>query len=161
MTIPRHLLRLCLEDKIGHSSCFDLQRQFGLECEVSPLLTVLKIVLPILSLMKCWMVTTANSLIQRSRAIAYASDHGQNAPLEKPHLPRKAHPSTPTRMDSTKVQVVKPSGGMGTLDTSDEMTVKQVLREVADGGWVVLKGCTRATAGCAKKDIVHHKVRPL
>ena len=64
-------------------------------------------------------------------------------------------------MDSTKVQLVKPSGGMGTLNTSDEMTVKQVLREVADGGWVVLKGCTRATAGCAKKDIVHHKVRPL
>lgn len=49
---------------------------------------------------------------------------------------------------------------MSTLDPSDEMTVKQILREVADGGWVVLKECTRATADCAKKDIVYNKVEP-
>ena len=50
---------------------------------------------------------------------------------------------------------------MGTLDPSDEMTVKQILREVADGGWVVLKECTSATADCAKNDIVYNKVKPL
>ena len=63
-------------------------------------------------------------------------------------------------MDPSRIQVVKPSGGMSTLDPSDEMTVKQILREVADGGWVVLKECTRATADCAKKDIVYNKVEP-
>ncbi|MCJ1231812.1 hypothetical protein MMC12_008491 [Toensbergia leucococca] len=60
-------------------------------------------------------------------------------------------------MDSSGVQIVKPSGGIGILDPSDEMTVKQVLREVEDGGWVVLKGCTRATASCVKKDIVDNE----
>jgi len=62
-------------------------------------------------------------------------------------------------MDSSRIQVLKPSGGMGTLDPADETTVKQVLREVADGGWVVLKRSTSATAGCAKKDIVSNKAR--
>ena len=62
-------------------------------------------------------------------------------------------------MDSLRIQVLKPSGGTGTLDRADETTVKQVLREVADGGWVVLKGSTKVTAGCAKKDIVDNKVR--
>ena len=55
--------------------------------------------------------------------------------------------------------MLKSSDGTGTLDLADETTVKQVLREVADGGWVVLKGSTKATAGCPKKGIVDNKVR--
>ncbi len=50
-------------------------------------------------------------------------------------------------------------GGVGTLDPTEETTVKQVLREVADGGWIVLKRSTRATAGSAKEDVVYNKVR--
>lgn len=64
-------------------------------------------------------------------------------------------------MDLSKVQVLKPSSGTGTLDPAEETTVKQVLREVADGGWVVLKGSTGATADSAKKDVVKNKVRLL
>ncbi|KAL9026179.1 MAG: hypothetical protein Q9196_005116 [Gyalolechia fulgens] len=60
-------------------------------------------------------------------------------------------------MESSKIQVLKPSGGIGTLDPAEETTVKQVLREVADGGWVVLKGSTKATAKSAKEDIVNNK----
>ena len=77
------------------------------------------------------------------------------APRDKTHY-RASIVSTP--MDSSRIQVLKPSGGTGTLDLADERTVKQVLREVADGGWVVLKGSTKATAGCAKEDIVDNKV---
>ena len=62
-------------------------------------------------------------------------------------------------MDLSKIQVLKPSSGVGTLDPAEETTVKQVLREVADSGWVVLKGSTRATADSAKKDVVNNKVR--
>ncbi len=64
-----------------------------------------------------------------------------------------------TRMDSSRIQILKPSGGIGTLDPAEETTVKQVLREVADGGWVVLKGSTKATADSAKKDVIYNKVR--
>lgn len=62
-------------------------------------------------------------------------------------------------MESSRIQVLQPGGGVGTLDLTEETTVKQVLREVADGGWVVLKGSTRATADSAKKDVVYNKVR--
>ncbi len=62
-------------------------------------------------------------------------------------------------MESSRIQVLQPSGGIGTLDPAEEMTVKHVLREVADGGWVVLKGSTSATADSAKEDVVHNKVR--
>ncbi len=54
--------------------------------------------------------------------------------------------------------MLKPSGGIGTLDPAEETTVKHVLREVADGGWVVLKGSTKATADSAKEDVVYNKV---
>ena len=46
------------------------------------------------------------------------------------------------------------------LDPADESTVKQVLRDVADGGWIVLKRSTKAAAESTKTDIVHNKVRP-
>ena len=62
-------------------------------------------------------------------------------------------------MELSRIQVLQPGGGVGTLDLIKETTVKQVLREVADGGWVVLKGSTRATADSAKKDVVCNKVR--
>ncbi len=62
-------------------------------------------------------------------------------------------------MGSPGIQILKPSGGFGTLDPAQETTVKQALREVADGGWVVLKGSTKVTADSAQKDVVNNKVK--
>lgn len=61
-------------------------------------------------------------------------------------------------MDSSSLEVLKPTNEIGTLDPTEETTVKQILREVADGGWVVLKGSTRATAASIKEDVVNNKV---
>lgn len=59
-------------------------------------------------------------------------------------------------MDLSGIPLLKPSSGIATLDPAEESTVTQVLREVADGGWVVSKGFTRATADSAN---VNNKVR--
>lgn len=64
-------------------------------------------------------------------------------------------------MESSSIQVLKSNSEIGTLDSAEETTVKQVLREVADGGWVVLKGSTRATVDSVKEDVVNNKVRLL
>lgn len=110
----------------------------------------------VLSLMKDWWVITVNSQTQRSLDSRAISDNGENAP---PDITPLQPQSILTRMDLSKIQVLKPNSGIGTLDPAEETTVKQVLREVADGGWVVLKGSTRATADSAKKDVVNNKVR--
>jgi hypothetical protein len=65
------------------------------------------------------------------------------------------------QMDSLKIPILKPGGGREplTVDLTQESNVFDVLRALAGGGWILLKGCTQASAGSTQEDIVSNKVR--
>jgi hypothetical protein len=62
------------------------------------------------------------------------------------------------RINSSRIQVLKLSDEIETLNSVKETTVKHVLREMADDEWVVLKRSIKATADFVKKDVVYNKM---
>ena len=62
-------------------------------------------------------------------------------------------------MDSLQVLTLRPGFALELLDLSEKSVVQTLLHDLAEGGWILLKGCTKVEGDTAKDKIIYHRVR--